>query len=65
MLEPDEIGRTMAFLRAYVVLGNRRERVRQCGNPVTSPAVEVIVSALAEAMSGQPLEHHRPRHFAL
>jgi hypothetical protein len=56
MLEPDEIGRGMAFLPAYVVLGNRRERVRQFGNAVTPPAAEVIVSALIEAVTGEPLE---------
>ena len=46
----------MAFLPAYVVLGNRRERVRQFGNAVTPPAAEVIVSALVEAVDGELLE---------
>jgi DNA (cytosine-5)-methyltransferase 1 len=53
MLEPDEIGRGMAFLPTYIVLGNRRERVRQYGNAVTPPAAEVIVSALVEAITGE------------
>lgn len=56
MLEPDEIGRGMAFRGDYVVLGNRRERVRQYGNAVTPPAAEVIVSALVEAITGEPVE---------
>jgi DNA (cytosine-5)-methyltransferase 1 len=56
MLEPDEIGRGMAFLPAYDVLGNRRERVRQYGNAVTPPAAEVIVSTLVEAITGELLE---------
>jgi DNA (cytosine-5)-methyltransferase 1 len=56
MLEPDEIGRGMAFLPAYTVLGNRRERVRQYGNAVTPPAAEVIMSALVEAITGESLE---------
>jgi DNA (cytosine-5)-methyltransferase 1 len=56
MLEPDEIGRGMAFLPGYVVLGNRRERVRQFGNAVTPPAPEVIVSALVEAIVGEELD---------
>jgi DNA (cytosine-5)-methyltransferase 1 len=53
MLEPDEIGRGMAFLADYVVLGTRRERVRQFGNAVTPPAAEVIVSALVECITGE------------
>lgn len=55
MLEPHEIGAGMAFRGDYVVLGNRRERVRQYGNAVTPPAAEVIVSALVEAISGEQL----------
>jgi DNA (cytosine-5)-methyltransferase 1 len=53
MLEPDEILRGMAFARDYIVLGNRRERVRQGGNAVTPPAAEVIVSALVECITGE------------
>lgn len=56
MLEPHEIGRGMAFVPDYVVLGNRRERVRQYGNAVTPPAAEVIVSALVECITGEPIE---------
>lgn len=56
MLEPHEIGRGMAFVPDYLVLGNRRERVRQYGNAVTPPAAEVIVSALVEAITGEALE---------
>ena len=53
MLEPHEILAGMAFRPDYIVLGNRRERVRQAGNAVTPPAAEVIVSALVEAITGQ------------
>jgi DNA (cytosine-5)-methyltransferase 1 len=53
MLEPHEIGAGMAFASDYVVLGNRRERVRQYGNAVTPPAAEVIVSALVECITGE------------
>ncbi|MDF5755802.1 DNA cytosine methyltransferase [Spongiactinospora sp. TRM90649] len=56
MLEPHEIGRAMAFGREYVVLGNKRERVRQYGNAVTPPVAELIISALAEAITGEPIE---------
>ncbi|MEU6829929.1 DNA cytosine methyltransferase [Nocardia beijingensis] len=50
MLEPTEIARAMAFDRSYVILGNRREQVRQAGNAVTPPAARDLVSAVAEAL---------------
>ena len=56
MLEPHEIGAGMAFRADYVVLGNRRERVRQYGNAVTPPVAEVLVSALVECITGEDLE---------
>lgn len=56
MLEPDEIGRAMAFAADYVVLGPaKRDIVRQYGNAVTPPVAEVIVSALVEAITGEAL----------
>ncbi|MDP4501022.1 DNA cytosine methyltransferase [Nonomuraea turcica] len=56
MLEPHEIGRAMAFAQDYVVLGNKREKVRQYGNAVTPPVAEIIVSALVECITGEELE---------
>lgn len=56
MLEPHEIGRAMSFAGSYRVVGNKRERVRQYGNAVTPNAAEVIVCALVEAVTGEPLE---------
>ncbi|MET8985910.1 DNA cytosine methyltransferase [Nonomuraea wenchangensis] len=56
MLEPHEIGAAMAFAQDYVVLGNKREKVRQYGNAVTPPVAELIVSALVEAITGEDLE---------
>jgi DNA (cytosine-5)-methyltransferase 1 len=58
MLEPHEIGRAMSFADAYVVLGNKRERVRQYGNAVTPNCAEVIVAALVEAITGEDIERH-------
>ena len=55
MLEPHEIGRAMSFGGEYIVLGNKRERVRQYGNAVTPNVAEVIVSALVEAVTGEQL----------
>jgi DNA (cytosine-5)-methyltransferase 1 len=58
MLEPHEIGRAMSFADSYVVLGNKRERVRQYGNAVTPNAAEVILCALVEAITGQDIDRH-------
>jgi DNA (cytosine-5)-methyltransferase 1 len=55
MLKPPEIGRAMAFADGYVVLGTQREKVRQYGNAVTPPVAEVLISALAEAVTGEEL----------
>lgn len=44
MLRPDEIKLGMAFGRDYVVLGNNRDQVRQCGNAVTPPVAEWLFS---------------------
>ncbi len=44
MLEPDEIGRAMAFPTSYTVLGNKRQRVRQYGNAVTPPVMTMLLA---------------------
>jgi DNA (cytosine-5)-methyltransferase 1 len=51
MLEPHEIGRGMAFPDSYVVIGNKRERVRQYGQAVTPPVLRWIVARLVESLS--------------
>jgi len=56
MLEPHEIGRAMSFADEYIVLGNKREKVRQYGNAVTPNVAEILVSALVEAITGEALE---------
>jgi DNA (cytosine-5)-methyltransferase 1 len=56
MLEPHEIGAAMAFGADYIVVGSKRDRVRQYGNAVTPPVAELIVSALVEAITGADLE---------
>lgn len=56
MLEPHEIQAAMAFDRSYVVLGNKRERVRQLGNAVTPPAARDLIAALVEAITGAEIE---------
>ncbi|HTE57030.1 MAG TPA: DNA cytosine methyltransferase [Kofleriaceae bacterium] len=64
MLEPHEIGRAMSFADEYVVLGNKREKVRQYGNAVTPPAAEVIVAALVEAITGEEMSRHAAPELA-
>ena len=56
MLEPHEIGAGMAFLPDYIVLGSKRQRVRQYGNAVTPPVSEVLISALVECIQGHPID---------
>lgn len=55
MLEPYEIQAGMAFDREYIVLGNKRERVRQLGNAVTPPASRDLVAAVAESLTGESM----------
>lgn len=56
MLEPHEIQAAMAFGAAYVVLGNKRERVRQLGNAVTPPAARDLIAAVVEAITGEDVD---------
>ena len=56
MLEPHEIGAGMAFLPDYVVLGNKRQRVKQYGNAVTPPASEVLMTPLVECIQGHDID---------
>lgn len=58
MLTPDEIKRGMAFPADYLLLGNKREQVRLCGNAVTPPAARDLGSAVAESLGyevGEPV----------
>ncbi|GAB2647122.1 DNA cytosine methyltransferase [Kribbella swartbergensis] len=50
MLEPHEVAAGMAFTNGYVVLGNKREKVRQLGNAVTPPAARHLIAAVAESL---------------
>lgn len=59
MLTPDEIKVGMAFARDYVLLGTKREQVKQAGNAVTPPAARDLGMAVAEFLTG--VETERPR----
>ncbi|MFD4315017.1 DNA cytosine methyltransferase [Streptomyces sp. NPDC058548] len=66
MLQPEEIGRAMAFADAYVVLGSKRDRVRQYGNAVTPNAAEVLLCALVECITGEEIDRYAdPERMAL
>ncbi len=43
MLQPHEIQNAMAFPESYVVLGTKRERVKQLGNAVTPPVMQILL----------------------
>ena len=51
MLQPHEIKAAMAFPDSYVVLGNKRDQVKQCGNAVTPPAMEFLIRAVTESLA--------------
>lgn len=43
MLLPHEVKLGMAFDKDYIVLGNSKEQVKQCGNAVTPPAMKFLI----------------------
>lgn len=51
MLQPHEIGKAMAFPGTYIVKGNHREQVRQYGNAVTPPVMEMIIKRCVATLS--------------
>lgn len=53
MLTPDEIKVGMAFAPDYVILGTKREQVKQSGNAVTPPAARDLGLAVAEFLNGE------------
>ncbi|MEM5786535.1 MAG: DNA cytosine methyltransferase [Syntrophobacteraceae bacterium] len=50
MLQPHEIGKAMAFPGDYKVLGTSRDKVRQYGNAVTPPVMEMILKRCIETL---------------
>ena len=50
MLQPHEIGRGMAFDDKYIVLGNKRQQVKQYGNAVTPPVMTMILERCIESL---------------
>jgi DNA (cytosine-5)-methyltransferase 1 len=50
MLKPHEVQAGMAFDQDYRVLGNSREKVKQLGNAVTPPVMEMLVERCIESL---------------
>ena len=48
MLEPHEIQLGMGFAADYLLLGSKRDKVKQAGNAVTPPAARDLGHAVAE-----------------
>ncbi len=51
MLDPEEIKRAMAFPDDYILLGNRREKVKLAGNAVTAPVMKELVKRVISSLS--------------
>jgi DNA (cytosine-5)-methyltransferase 1 len=51
MLKPHEIQRAMAFPDDYVILGNQEETIKQLGNAVTPPAMELLMTRALETFA--------------
>lgn len=50
MLVDREIQRAMAFNDDYIILGNSKDKVRQLGNAVTPPAMELIAERCIQSL---------------
>jgi DNA (cytosine-5)-methyltransferase 1 len=53
MLQPHEIGHAMAFPGDYHVLGNKRDQVKQYGNAVTPPVMQLLVDRVVASLTGE------------
>lgn len=51
MLQPHEIQAAMAFPGSYVVLGNKRDQVKQLGNAVTPPVMALLLERAVASLS--------------
>lgn len=50
MLQWQEIGTAMAFPQSYIVLGTKREKVKQYGNAVTPPVMQMLIERCVAAL---------------
>ncbi|MFI7524018.1 hypothetical protein [Nocardia salmonicida] len=56
MLDPDEIRNGMAFRPTFQPIGDKRTQAAGYGNAITPPTAQVLDCALAEAITGEPIE---------
>jgi DNA (cytosine-5)-methyltransferase 1 len=52
MLEPHEIQMAMAFPHAYILTGNKKERVEMLGNAVTPPVMKLLMQRVVASLGG-------------
>jgi len=45
------VGAAMAFPGEYVVLGNQRQKVKQYGNAVTPPVMQLLIERCLEVLN--------------
>lgn len=50
MLKPHEVQAAMAFDKDYHILGNSRDKVKQCGNAVTPPVMQWLVERVVKSL---------------
>lgn len=50
-LKAHEVKIGMAFDKDYIILGNARDQVKQCGNAVTPPVMEWLVERVVESLN--------------
>jgi DNA (cytosine-5)-methyltransferase 1 len=50
MIKAPEVKNSMAFDQDYIILGNSRDQVKQCGNAVTPPVMEWLVGQCVKSL---------------
>jgi len=50
MITPGEVKTIMGFREEYIVLGNNRQQVSQCGQAVTPPVARMMIRAVKKAL---------------
>jgi DNA (cytosine-5)-methyltransferase 1 len=53
MFRPHEVGKVMAFPSDYIVLGDSKAQVKQYGNAVTPPAMDMLMERCIESLDFQ------------
>jgi DNA (cytosine-5)-methyltransferase 1 len=51
MIKAHEVKASMAFEKDYIILGNQRDQVKQCGNAVTPPVQEWIIKQCVKSLT--------------